>query len=480
MHLYTESFAKKVTLNGKLSSDFYKSGNSIGVDLIKVEPGETIVLTYNVMVREGTQKTVRVEENEEQEVIDKMVKDNTITLTNVVNAIGNNGSASAEDSNVKVPPIVETIPEEGGNVIDPPMPDQPTCVKSTEKTIVDLTKDPDNVYTITLENPSDEVWKNVKVEDRINTVRAHLYADSVTVDGRHLDWGSGYVYKVDKDSMIDTIIIPVGDIKPGQKVVVQFKLKFTNDMSKEPYINKANATSDNFPSKEGVAPTVTFMNPQPFTGLHQVLYQGFKHEQDYGWWPRYDKAHPHRFLSLQEACCVVGRSLTEERRGEMLNGESIGDAVADLKDFPAIQDWQAGPVRFYMIVKAITENEIDVNKMSADIDYVDYLNTTRIVATRNQLGRLLKSSGFHKGALAGDYSSQNPLTRTSRIDFANEMCKITGRDQDPNYNGCETNIFPDAREDVVQEVSTWHNYVLVGGIGGEIWTYSDKSRPSNF
>lgn len=54
--------------------------------------------------------------------------------------------------------------------------------------------------------------------------------------------------------------------------------------------------------------------------------------------------------------------------------------------------------------------------------------------------------------------------------------KMTNKKDDE----CKTNVFPDSREDVVQEVSTWHNYVLVGGIGGEIWTYSDKSRPSNF
>lgn len=52
------TFAQKVTLNGKRSNKFYKSRYSIDVDLINLKPVKTIVLTYNVMVREGTQKTV--------------------------------------------------------------------------------------------------------------------------------------------------------------------------------------------------------------------------------------------------------------------------------------------------------------------------------------------------------------------------------------------------------------------------------------
>lgn len=61
------TFAQKVTLNSKRSNKFYKSRYSIDVDLINLKPGETIVLTYNVMVREGTQRTVRVDENDKQE-----------------------------------------------------------------------------------------------------------------------------------------------------------------------------------------------------------------------------------------------------------------------------------------------------------------------------------------------------------------------------------------------------------------------------
>lgn len=104
-----------------------------------------------------------------------MIHDNTITLTNKVLASGDNGSASAEDSTVKVPPIVEVIPNEG--VPEPPTePHEPSITKTTEKTMVDLATDPNNYYTITLENPetAQEIWKNVEVKDELITKFAHL------------------------------------------------------------------------------------------------------------------------------------------------------------------------------------------------------------------------------------------------------------------------------------------------------------------
>lgn len=460
-------------IDGKLDSNYYKSGNVIGIDLVELKPGETVEITYIVQVRKGTQKTIRYDENEEQDVIDKMRQDNTITLTNRVSATGNNGRADATDSNVKVPPLEEVIPEEP-IIPDETDPGEPIATKTTEKTIVDLSKDPDNTYTITLENPTKEVWKNVKISDRINTTRAHLYSDSVTVDGVYKKWGSDYQYNVDKKSLIDEIVIPVGDIKPGQKVSVQFKVRFSNDKASEPYINIAVASSDNFPAKQAEAPSVTFMNPEPYTGMHQVLLVGTGSDQNNEWWPTYSASH--KFLSLQEACCVVARSLTAEQRGEMTGGNSLDDAAADLSEYEAIPAWVAKPVRLMMIGGAISEKDIDINQMQENVDYVKYEYSYRIVATRNQLGRMLKASGFSDGALGGDYTTDSPSTKTNRIDFANEMCEITKRDKNSDFNGCDTYVFSDAKEKVVQEVSTWHNYVLVGGVGGEIWTFSDKNR----
>lgn len=54
--------------------------------------------------------------------------------------------------------------------------------KLTEKQIVDLSKDRNNVYTIKMYNDTDEVWKNVVMNDELYTKRLHLYADTVKLN----------------------------------------------------------------------------------------------------------------------------------------------------------------------------------------------------------------------------------------------------------------------------------------------------------
>lgn len=89
---------------------------------------------------------------------------------------------------------------------------------------------------------------------------------------------------------------------------------------------------------------------------------------------------------------------------------------------------------------------------------------------------MLRASGFSGDSLVGDYNTNILFTKINRLDFANEMCEITKRDKNSDFNEWSIYVFPDVKDKVVQEVSIWYNYMLVGGVGDEIWNFSDKSR----
>ena len=146
-------------------------------------------------------------------------------------------------------------------------------------------------------------------------------------------------------------------------------------------------------------------------------------------------------------------------------------------DFPRDQ-WYSENLLFMGAIGAL-----QVSDVSYDPQYnkqgTDYLVKTRMIATREQLGRMLTTCGFHDYLPVGkDYSDTDPSNRTARGAFASEMCTILSRDTDPDTNGCDYYSFTDAvGNGVVTEVSTWHNYVLNGHRGNaEIWTISDKSK----
>lgn len=463
-------------INGKGTADYIMSGNGIYVYIGDMQPGEIIEVTYMVQVKAGTQKTIHVPEGEEP--TEDQINDNTVTLVNVATASGDNGSASATDDKVKVPPKVVYDPvdePEPGKDPEPGTDNEPyTGEKLTEKEIIDLSKDPDNWFTIKLYNNTDEVWKNVKIEDKILTDRCHLYSDSVKVNGRYLEWASGYSYIPNPTTYVDTITIPVGDIQPGATATVEFRVRFENDKASQPYTNKALVSSDNYQDFEVQAPTQTFTNAQVISGIHNRLFSGYTAEEGYTWHPTIKDDSDVYYLSIEEAACVISRSTTKEWRDE----KDPADKMQSLpSDFPRDQ-WYSENLLFMGAIGAL-----QVSDVSYDSQYntqgTDYLVKTRMIATREQLGRMLTACGFKDYLPIGkDYSDTDPSNRTNRVDFAREMCIILSRDTDPDTNGCDFYAFTDAvGNGVVTEVSTWHNFVLNGTKGNaEIWTVSDKTK----
>lgn len=98
-----------------------------------------------------------------------------------------------------------------------------------------------------------------------------------------------------------------------------------------------------------------------------------------------------------------------------------------------------------------------------------------MIATKEQIARMVKAVGLDYTYLT-DTTDTDPDNRTSRLSFASDITKILNRDDEPDFNGCQTPTFTDTQSTVVSEVSIWHNYVLVGHEGDEIWTFSNASK----
>ena len=464
------------SVNGK-GGDYIRSGNNIQMYLGDLEPGESLEVTYTVQVKKGTQKTIHVPEGEDP--TDDQIRDNTVTLVNTATASGNNGQAGVTDDKVKVPPIVVEDPKEDPDnpEIIPDPNEEPTIEKTTEHQLIDLENDPYNTYTIKLNNPTKEVWKNVSVHDELQVLRCHLVSDSVKVNGKALPWGQ-YQYNIDKVSLIDTVIIPVGDIKPGQTVTVEFEVRFENDSADQPYTNRATASSDNFPSIYDDAPTNTFANPGVITGQHVKLFAGYA---DNTWWPSVvnkdnDQPPKSQYLSLEEAAAVVGRSITQEHWDSLLGGKTLSDAAASLPDCFKTDQWYTSPVMFLGAIKCLTANDVDYDATQEGVDWINYNgNTPRMIATKEQLGRMVKAVGLDYTYLK-DTTDTDPSHRTARSAFASDMCSILKRDKNSDFNNCQIPTFTDTQSSIVSEVSIWHSYVLHGHNGDEIWTFSDASR----
>ena len=473
-------------VNGQASADYFQSNNGISLILGDIEPGNSVEVTYMVQVKKGTQKTIEVEEGTEP--TEEAIRDNTVTLVNQARASGDNGSRIATDEEVKVPPIVKEIPkeEDPGTPDKPTLPaDKPTGEKQTEKTLIDLSEDGDpyNTYTIKVTNPTDEVWKNVKVTDELDTNRLHLVSNTVKVNGITSPWGQ-YSHTVDETSLVETIVINLGDIQPGSTKQIEFDVRFENDGAKNGFTNTAVATSDNFDEVIMEAPVVTFNHPGSITGKHEKLFSGYT---DNTWWPKLveaDNENPPKsqYLSLEEACCVIARSITADKRDDLLHGEKLSDAMKDLdKNYiDAVSGhWYENPVCFMGCIGALDTTDINYDPDKEGDTWINYNgNTPRIIATREQLGRMLDAVGLD----IADYhdflsTSTAPKDRTGRAEFASEICHILGRDTTPDFDGCETPSFKDEEgySALISEVSIQHTYVLHGYDGNEIWTSSNPN-----
>ncbi|MFP5522057.1 hypothetical protein [Peptococcus simiae] len=77
-----------------------------------------------------------------------------------------------------------------------------------------------------------------------------LIYDTVKVNGLPVRWGGGYNY-TPRPSMMDEMEIPVGTIKPGNTVAVEFSVMHSSDNASLPYDNTAVASSSSHATVAG-------------------------------------------------------------------------------------------------------------------------------------------------------------------------------------------------------------------------------------
>ncbi|MFP5528370.1 isopeptide-forming domain-containing fimbrial protein [Peptococcus simiae] len=460
------------TLQGKTDGEGLAmvGGSTVTQPIGDIAPGESVKVTYTVQVKKGTAKEVSYKKGASESELDKLRKQNAVTLINTANATGENGTGGATDDKVKVPPVL--VPEEGGSGVPgkPDRPDdQPTLEKTAETERIDLsTRDgARNTYTIKLTNDTDKVWKDIKVTDVLDTSRLTFYRDSLTINGVPKAWGTDFSYKPNGSSMLDTLTIPVGDIQPGKAAIIQFKVLHANDGADKPYVNQATAESKSHDPVTGDV-TVSFNNPQPVSKIHHVLSAGYTD----GTWGPYATTDKN-FLSTEEAAAFIARSITAEKRQELMQGRDYASNTLTLNNA-----WASNPVRFMVGIGALKQYELlPTPPLEETKDYVQFGTENaqfRFVATRNQIGRMLKACGL-TGLPGYDYSTDRTGTRLHRLDFIKELEQITGRDTQPNTNGLPTRTFSDTRDPAVTESAVWHNYVL-DNQDREVWIATDLNK----
>lgn len=461
------------TLQGKTDGEGLAmvGGSTVTQPIGDIAPGESVKVTYTVQVKKGTAKEVTHKKGAPESELDKLRSQYAVTLTNTANATGSNGTAGATDDKVKVPPMLVSGEGNGNTPNKPDRPDKdtPTLEKTAEKRDINLsTRDgARNTYTIKLTNTTDKEWKDIKVTDVLDTSRLTFYRDSLTINGVPKAWGTDFSYKPNGSSMLDTLTIPVGDIQPGKAAIIQFKVLHANDGADKPYVNQATAESKSHDPVTGDV-TVSFNNPQPVSKIHHVLSAGYTD----GTWGPYATTDKN-FLSTEEAAAFIARSITAEKRQELMQGRDYASNTFTLNNA-----WANNAVRFMIGIGALKQYELlPTPPLEENRDYVQFGTENaqfRFVATRNQIGRMLKACGL-TGLPGYDYSTDRTGTRLNRLDFIKELEQITGRDTQPNTNGLPTRTFSDTRDPAVTESAVWHNYVL-DNQDREVWIATDLNK----
>lgn len=365
--------------------------------------------------------------------------------------------ALATDScEVTVPP---KKPEDRPN--KPGLDGEPYIEKKADKSSVDLsTKDRRVTYTVTLHNPTNKVWKNVHLEDQVRTNFAHLYVDSVRINGRSVKFGGstigneGYEYRAGGNNFLGDVRFPVGDIQPGKSVKVEYALRLESDIREE-YQNIASAVSDNFDPKEDRC-VVRVFNNQPVSGVHIALTMG---RRDSG---RMDYDEP---ILINEAAAVIMRAMTPEAYGKL---QSRTPSVTSKVPVDGQFYVSEGHRKMYHF-GVIRDGDYDQKYV---VTIKGPKGGQNVAASGDLINRMLVECGFK--AMPGIQDQE----LVPRGPFVDELLKQLGRDQPHDLNGCEIRSYTDYGKitgharDVTDEASVTHDYVLDNN-HKEIWVWSD-------
>lgn len=444
--------ANYLMIDGEVSV-YSLNRDALDVKLGDIAPGESIVVEYDVKIRDSAAGT---------------------TLRNVAVLKGENGEKTATDKSV----TVEKPEEEKPPGADTPDKEKFMMEKTADRTLVELdsTEEKKQVtYTVTLSNNSiDETWKNVQITDQLDTGKVILMDESLYLNGRNLS-KSDYALENGREMRIS-----LGNIAPGESKIIRYTLRFKNDASSsETYTNTAYATGENGEANASFAVSIT--GSPLTTEEHLQLFAGTQTAANgpVYFWPS-NSSDPYKSIAVRDVCRTIYRSLTVKARADLLE-KAGGQAKLDaLSSFAQREDKE---VQFFLALGAISEQELDLTKLQENEDYFGYTwtysNGTEttihtIVASRDFMGRCLRAVGLDTSKSGKGYSDTNKSNRTSRLAWAEELCMILGRDTNPDTNGLPLRQYSDTaglspkQLQIINEVSNWHLYTL-NNRGKETW-----------
>ena len=363
---------------------------------------------------------------------------------NTAIAEGDNGKATGSDEGITVPEIVEAGDPTESKYIK----------KDVDKTLINLNNEHATDYdlatfTIEIGNNSNTTWKNVVFEDMIDSSKATVIYDTFYINGAKVNHNNGWTLANDK------IVISLGDIEPGaQPTTIQFSLRFRSDCQDgSTYLNTATARGDNY-YDTAAAPIITIINDNPgSTDIHKALFKG----RSSGNWSKYDNIY------IDEVAVVAWRQMVaanlDTSNGTITVPNYIGEQY-NSDFYRAIH---------YMISNGVVPASAFNKTSSPHAATVNY--DTVIFATRDNIEDMVRDA---TGKLTGVSGS----TYMNRIDFANLMCDLTGRDKTPDYSAytgkLTTFLDVPSTEPTVVEVSNDHEYMQSYDRTNEIWVVSDK------
>ena len=439
--------------------------DDIEVQLGDIDPGQTVEVSYEAMVTTSAAGT----------------------LKNVALARGENGQAT--DSTT-----VQAMGRTPGEY-----PAQGYVEKTGNKTTVDLTSGDTNVtYTVKVGNEAlaSVNWDNVVFSDFIDSNSVSLVTDSVKLDGKKISKGSGYYLRSVGRSQ--NLVIDLGSIAPGEEHEIQFTFNILgNASSYDDYENIAVAEGTytdpddgkTYPLSAEGKYSVSLYGTPVASGIHLQLFQGTQEAEDgpIMFWP---SASPkYRAINTHDACRTVYRSMTEKARRELLQAAGGQAALDRLSDEAQAMDKE---IQFFIALGAAQDYEFN-RKDPRNVEGEDYLSYTwtwksgstssiySMPATRNFLGRILTAVGLDPAGKTGySYSSNDKTNVTSRLQWAEELCDIFGRDKNPDTNGLPVRQYTDLQGlsvkqlGIINEVSNWHTYTM-DSEGHETWEICDGS-----
>ena len=469
-----------VIVNG-YSEVTFQDGNMIECDLGDIAPGQEKVIVYDVQVKASAKSGTK--------------------LINGVTITGKNGTVSAQDDNV-------IVKDSTWNEKDPKIS------KTVNTTSINLLNNRNATFTVTLTNPesSTETWKDVVVTDQLDDSAILIY-DTMKIDNVRV---TNFTYTPVSNSALQDLIIPVGDIAPGQTKTLVFTVEFGSNAQGKTFTNIASASSSSHDTISAMAPTITFSGnnipPEiPVGPLHVQLFTGSTGSYFMPNVAAYGTPGTTSGYEKEEAMVTPGdiavtlfRALSLQQRMDLVNSKGGGlanvDSQRDISPTYNLGWVNQQTTKAMVAIGGLADKDRDVaawydNQTSsqwADGQFCTFLNRYASTpgniiaspASRDQIGKMLNAMGITGRAAGCNYTNKDFSVVTSRLQWAEELCEIFGRDKNPDTSTFlknaslnsfkDSSAIPSSKNGIVTEVANRHTYVKDSS-GHEYWTSVDNS-----